>query len=380
MDTKRRGNAGGWVRVGAASVTALALLIPAAGEAQSPGAFTPTRQGGIPGALLPDELRLWQWDPATSKYVGVDGDASQPYVPNLDRSAPEGTSVAFAEGLAAIPFSAVINQGIHKYAAQMGFDVPYCDTAFDAAKAVTCAEQIAQQSPDFVINSNWQAGAGPAMMDIFDAAGIPTTSLDVVHPNAIFMGADNYTSGFIAGQHAGQRVSDLGHCGDVWVYVGENLGEGDAANQRLVGFKDGVQTVCGPIPADRMGSEIFDQQSAEQALTKTTDWLTAHPQAAYIAATSIDDARADGIAKALAQSGRDGIAVGLGCDTIGIAATTAAPPEESRFLGCVAYYPERYPDYAVSIALDVLEGKPVPQEVHIAHEFLDRETIGSVYP
>jgi ribose transport system substrate-binding protein len=380
MDTNVLGMSRGRVRIGAAALTALALLIPAAGEAQSPGTFTPTRQGGIPGALLPDELHLWQWDPATSTYVQAEGDASQPYVPNLDRTAPEGTSIAFAEGLAAIPFSAVINEGIHTYAQQMGFDVPYCDTAFDAAKAVACAEQLSQQAPDFVINSNWQAGAGPAMMDIFDAAGIPTTSIDVVHPNAIFMGADNYTSGFIAGQHAGQRVADLGHCADVWIYVGENLGEGEAANQRLVGFKDGVQTLCGPIPDDRFGSEIFDQQSAEQALTKTTDWLTAHPQATFIAATSIDDARADGIAKALAQSGRDGVAVGLGCDTIGIEATKAAPPEESRFLGCVAYFPERYPDYVVSIALDVLEGKAVPQEVHIAHEFLDRDTISSVYP
>mgnify|MGYP006143952693 CR=1 FL=1 len=44
--------------------------------------------------------------------------------------------------------------------------------------------------------------------EIFDAAGIPTTSIDVVHPNAIFMGADNYTSGFIAGQHAGQHQPD----------------------------------------------------------------------------------------------------------------------------------------------------------------------------
>ena len=380
MDTRGRDMAVRRVRIGAACLTALALLIPVAGEAQSPGAFTPSRQGGIPGALLPEELHMWQWDPATKAYVEVEGDASAGYVPNLDRTAPEGTSIAFAEGLAAIPFSAVINEGIHRYAEQAGFEVPYCDTAFDAAKAVACAEQLAQQTPDFVINSNWQAGAGPAMMEIFDAAGIPTTSIDVVHPNAIFMGADNYTSGFIAGEQAGQHASGLGHCGDVWIYVGENLGEGEAANQRLVGFKDGVQTVCGPIPADRMGSEIFDQQSAEQALTKTTDWLTAHPPAAYIAATSIDDARADGIAKALAQSGREGIAVGLGCDTIGIEATKAAPPEESRFLGSVAYYPERYPDYVVSIALDVLEGKPVPQEVHIAHEFLDRDTIGAVYP
>ena len=60
--------------------------------------------------------------------------------------------------------------------------------------------------------------------------------------------------------------------------------------------------------------------------------------------TSIDDARSAGIAKALAQNGRDGAAVGLGCDDIGIAATKAGDPAETtKFLGCVAYFPEKYP-------------------------------------
>ena len=57
-------------------------------------------------------------------------------------------------------------------------------------------------------------------------------------------------------------------------------------------------------------------------------------------------------------------------DEIGIAATRV-PVEENHFLGCVAYFPERYPDIAISVAADVLEGVPVPQEVHSAHIFLD---------
>ena len=46
-------------------------------------------------------------------------------------------------------------------------------------------------------------------------------------------------------------------------------------------------------------------------VTKATDWLTAHPQASYVLSTTIDDARSDGVAKALTQSGREGYAVGL---------------------------------------------------------------------
>jgi hypothetical protein len=34
----------------------------------------------------------------------------------------------------------------------------------------------------------------------------------------------------------------------------------------------------------------------------------------------------------------------------------------------------------MSIGLDVLDGKPVPNEVHIEHRFLDKASIASVYP
>jgi ribose transport system substrate-binding protein len=217
-------------------------------------------------------------------------------------------------------------------------------------------------------------------MAVYDAARTPVVTIDVVHPNAIFLGADNYTSGFIGGEAAGQRAEADGRCGDAWLLLGENPAEGEAANQRLSGFADGVQTVCGTIPPERIARDIFDAGTTDQALTKATDWLTGHPEASYVLSTSIDDARADGVAKALTQSGREGWAVGLGCDDIGVASTKASATEANHFLGCVAYFPERYPDYAISIAADVLAGNAVPQEVHLEHVFYDGSTISSVYP
>ena len=76
----------------------------------------------------------------------------------------------------------------------------------------------------------------------------------------------------------------------------------------------------------------------------------------------------------MTQNARDGAAVGLGCDEIGVAATKEGEPAATRFLGCVAYFPEKYPDYVISIGLDVLDGKAVPSEIHIEHKFLDKST------
>lgn len=348
-----------------------------AGSTEAAGAYTPVLKSGIPGALLPEELKLWKYDFATAKYTPTEGDA-QSYVLNLVK--PDKTfTLAHMDGWATNPFAIPITKGIAKLAKDLGLKLIYCDAEFKPEKAISCAEILASQKPDFVIAGNWQGGAAAAIMTIFDKAKIPAASIDVSHPNAIFFGASNYASGVVGGKAAGEYAKANWDCKDVWVFMGENLEEGEAADLRLVGFADGVQEVCGALPADRIDRMRLSAGTADQAITVTTDWLTAHPEAKHILSGTIDDERANGMAKAFAATKRDGMAVGQGCDSVGIAVVKMAPASENRFLGCAAYYPEKYGDYLVSIALDVMAGKAVPQEIHMEHSFLDHDTIGTVY-
>ena len=348
-----------------------------AGSSEEAGAYTPVLTSGIPGALLPEELKLWKYDFATAKYTPTEGDAKS-YVVNLVK--PDKTfTLAHMDGWATNPFAIPITKGIAKLAKDLGLKLIYCDAEFKPEKAISCAEILASQKPDFVIAGNWQGGAAAAIMAIFDKAKIPAASIDVSHPNAIFFGASNYASGVVGGKAAGEYAKANWDCKDVWVFMGENLEEGEAADLRLVGFADGVQEVCGALPADRIDRMRLSAGTADQAITVTTDWLTAHPEAKHILSGTIDDERANGMAKAFVATKRDGMVVGQGCDSVGIAVVKMAPASENRFLGCAAYYPEKYGDYLVSIALDVMAGKAVPQEIHMEHTFLDHDTIGTVY-
>ena len=348
-----------------------------AGSSEEAGAYTPVLTGGIPGALLPEELKLWKYDFATAKYTPTEGDAKS-YVVNLVK--PDKTfTLAHMDGWATNPFAIPIAKGIAKLAKDLGLKLIYCDAEFKPEKAISCAEILASQKPDFVIAGNWQGGAAAAIMAIFDKAKIPAASIDVSHPNAVFFGASNYASGVVGGKAAGEYAKATWDCKDVWVFMGENLEEGEAADLRLVGFADGVQEVCGALPADRIQRMRLSAGTADQAITVTTDWLTAHPEAKHILSGTIDDERANGMAKAFVATKRDGMVVGQGCDSVGIAVVKMAPASENRFLGCAAYYPEKYGDYLVSIALDVMAGKAVPQEIHMEHTFLDHDTIGTVY-
>lgn len=340
--------------------------------------FVADRADNVPGDLLPEDRTLWRYDAATGKYVDVDGDAAT-YTPNL-RKPQKPFTLAYMDPWASNPFAIPIREGVERLAEQNGMKLIYCDTEFKPEKAVSCAETLAAQKPDFAIAGNWQTGAAPATIKVFDDARIPTNSIDVVQPNSIFFGADNYTSGSIAGKAAGEYAKQNWNCADVWVLLGENKEEGEAADQRLAGFADGVQEVCGTLPADRIDRVRMAAGTADQAITATTDWITAHPQATHVLGTSLDDERSSGIAKAIVASGNDGMVASTGCDTVGVEVLKQAPAAQNRYLGCAAFFPEKYPDYLVGIALDVVEQKPVPNEIHLEHTFLNHDTVGEAYP
>lgn len=368
-----------------------ALLVAGCGGDDGGGSATGAQDGGaagepfvaqraenVRGDLPPQLRRLWRYDAASGRYEVAAGDAAS-YRPTLDRPARPFT-LAFMDPWAANQFAIPIREGVERYADELGLRLVYCDTAFRAERAVECAELLTRQDPDFAIAGNWQAGASEAMMRVFDEARVPTASIDVWQPNSVFFGADNYSSGRIGGRAAGEYAKSEWNCEDLWVFLGENKEEGEAAAQRLAGFTDGVQEVCGELPEDRIQSERLGAGTGDQALTVTTDWLTAHPQAEHVVATTLDDERASGIAKAFKQNGSEGQVVGLGCDAVGIEVVKQAPASDNHYLGCVAFYPDKYAEYLVGIALDVVAGRAVPEEVHVEHELLTHETIGEAYP
>jgi ribose transport system substrate-binding protein len=342
-------------------------------------AFTPKLKGGIPGALLPNELDLWKYNFDSGKYDVVAGDASKPYQPSIKKF-PAGTKLGYIDPWAANPFAIPIREGFEALGKKYGFEVVYCDTAFKPEKAVECAEEVSHQGPEFVVAGNWQVGAATAMMKVLDGAKIPAASVDVSEPNAVFVGTNNYDDGLVAGKAGGEFAKQEWDCDEVWLLLGENLAEGEAADLRLQGFADGFQEVCGGLSDDQIERVRMAAATSDQALTATTDWLTAHPQAKHVLATSLDDERASGIAKSFAQATEtEAFALGMGCDTVGIEVVKQAEPTENHFLGCTAFFPEKYPDLLVSVAQATLEEEPVPSEVHVGSQFLDHTNIDQFY-
>ena len=339
------------------------------------GYAMPGPSGGILGGLPPDLVFPWTYNFDTATFEAGSSPAA-PFDPSI-RTASQDYEIAWVSGWAALEFSQFIEDSIVSTAAASGVHMGViCDSEYDPEKALSCAATVAETNPDAVVFGNWRNEAANSSMEVFNNAGIPVITIDVWHPNAIFFGANNYVSGALAGVNTGLYALETWNCDGVHVLLGQNLTAGEAPDLRVSGFADGVQAVCGgDVPVDRIDVD----GSPENGLQSTTDWLTANPGAEHVLATSLDDVVAVPMSRAMEQAGRSGVAAGHGAEPNGVERLNEDTASETRYLGSVAYFPELYGVYAVAALIDILDGRAVPQEIHIDHVFVNRDNVGEYY-
>jgi ribose transport system substrate-binding protein len=52
----------------------------------------------------------------------------------------------------------------------------------------------------------------------------------------------------------------------------------------------------------------------------------------------------------------------------------------TRLIGSVAYFPEKYGDEILKVALDILHRRPVPPAVFVKHQMVTPENVNHIYP
>jgi ribose transport system substrate-binding protein len=52
----------------------------------------------------------------------------------------------------------------------------------------------------------------------------------------------------------------------------------------------------------------------------------------------------------------------------------------TRLVGSVAFFPERYGENVIRVSLDILSGRPVPPAVFVEHKLVTPSTVDHYYP
>ena len=94
---------------------------------------------------------------------------------------------------------------------------------------------------------------------------------------------------------------------------------------------------------------------------------------------AVNDPSALGALRAFEEAGRGHL-----CAVIGQNATRVAREElrrpQTRLIGSVAYFPERYGDELIPLALAILQKKPVPASVFVKHQLITAKNVSLIYP
>tara|TARA_X000000368_G_scaffold83815_1_gene63410 strand:- start:954 stop:2069 length:1116 start_codon:yes stop_codon:yes gene_type:complete len=285
--------------------------------------------------------------------------------------------IGFANLQRDIAFCALVEEGILKNAEAAGIEVLVTDNLLDGATAMANADSYITRNVDYVIEFQTDAAFGEMIMNKMNMNGIGVTAIDIPMPGAGFFGANNPKSGYIGGVHLATAAitkwgADVGK--DAYLVIGALPQSGAVVAMRSGGQEAGARAVLPDLTDDRV--IVYDaKQTLELSFQEMNNVIGRIPEGAPIMITAINDQTSTGALRAVqgANRGDDAIVVGMGADELD---TMMNEPE---FIASVGYFPERYGNYLIPMALSNLANKPVDDVVLMNHVMVSPSNICEYY-
>jgi len=286
--------------------------------------------------------------------------------------------LAFANLQRDISFCLKVETGMLANAKAAGLQLQVADNRLDGATALANAQSFLQRQVDHVTEFQTDANFGATIMQQMNEASTKVVAIDIPMPGATFFGANNPRSGFMGGAYLGEAALAKFGAAKVktgYFVVGALPQSGAIPAMRTGGQIAGFEAVVADFPTDHVIS-IDTKNTLETSFTQMGNVIGRLPEGAPIMVTAINDQAATGMLRAVKQAGREAdlIVVGMGADELKTLA------DEPDYVASVGYFPERYGNYLIPLALMQLAGKPVPSTVLVNHVMVTKDNICTFYP
>src|SRR5262245_13222984 len=274
-------------------------------------------------------------------------------------------------------FSKEISTGLQRAAAAQGIELICVDNRYNPKVAQRNADILVREKVDLVIEFQTDEHVAPIVASKYREANIPLIAIEVPHPGATYCGANNYEAGLIGGRHLGRWAKQHWHSDIDEIVLLALERAGSLPKMRLTGMLVGMKEVfpqlenCRVTYLDGDGKlgESFEAMRRHLRVTKSRRLLVG----------AINDPSALGALRAFQEAGR-----AESCAIMGQNASPEGRDElrqaDTRLIGSVAYFPEKYGPEIVSVALDILHRRPVPPAVFVKHQLVTPDTVNHIYP
>ncbi len=274
-------------------------------------------------------------------------------------------------------FPREVRDGLARAAEKGQVELIVVDNRYQPKVALRNADHLIRERVDLIIEFQTDEAVAPAIAAKYLEANIPFIAIDIPHPGATYFGANNYEAGLIAGRHLGRWARKAWEGAVDEILMIELARAGPLPQARIRGMLAGIHEMlhasesCPTFHVDGDGQFRTSLEGVRKHLRET--------QAKRILVGAANDPSALGALRAFAEAGRT-----AHCAVVGQNGEPEARAElrvpRTRLVGSVGFFPERYGEGLIRLALDILAKKPVPPAVFIKHQLITPETVDHFYP
>jgi ribose transport system substrate-binding protein len=249
------------------------------------------------------------------------------------------------------------------------------DNRYSARVAQKNADVLIKEGCDLVVEFQTNESIAPVIAAKYREAKIPLIAVEIPHPGAVYFGANNYAAGLLGGRELARWAKHHwdGQVDEIIMLVLERAGS--IPQSRITGMLAGIREIlpasesCRVVHLDGDGCFELSLKAVRKHLQRSASKRT------LIGA--INDPSALGALRAFEEAGRV-----EACVVVGQGAAPEGRAElrrSSRFIGSVAYFPERYGEGILKLAFDILSFKATPPAVFVSHQLLTAKNVDQFY-
>lgn len=285
--------------------------------------------------------------------------------------------IGYAEQGQDTSFDREVRQGLVQAAEQKQVELIILDNRYQPKIALRNADHLIREQVDLVIEFQTDEVAAPAIASKYLEANIPFIAIDIPHPGATYFGANNYQAGLIAGHYLGRwaRRHWNGEVDEILLI--ELHRAGSLPQARIRGVQAGIGEVL-RMPEPCRTVSIDGDGQFQTALERVRKHLR-ESRAKRVLVGAANDPSALGSLRAFQEAGR-----AKECAIAGQNGEPEARAElrsgNTRLVASVAYFPEKYGDGLLRLALDILARKAVPPAVFTNHQIITPDNVDHFYP
>jgi len=274
-------------------------------------------------------------------------------------------------------FSRAVVQNMETAAVREHVHLITVNNRYSPREALRNADLLIKEGVDLVLEFQTYESVAPVIASKFLEANIPVIAIEVPHPGANYFGANNYKAGIIGGKALGRWAREQWDGKVEQLLLLELPIAGSLLEVRLTGLVDGLRNEL-PSIANVPVVHLNGRGNFEDVLQTIRQYLRRAPARRTLIGC-VNDVCALAALRAFDEIGASQKCAVVGQNAIREARNELRRPH-TRLVGTVAYFPERYGDEIIPLAISILQKKPVPSTVFVKHQLITPRNVDLIYP